>query len=62
MPRKRKVETVEPQATRNFVIPGCSVVIRADSEMTTEEFFTIALNLAGSNPGAKLDFWIELRK
>ena len=47
---------------RNFAIPGCSVVIHRedDAEMTTSELLAIVFQLAGSNPDAKVDFWIRV--
>ncbi|HEY9697026.1 MAG TPA: hypothetical protein V6D10_07170 [Trichocoleus sp.] len=47
---------------RNFPIPGCSVVIQRedDAEMTTSELLAIVFQLAGSNPDAKVDFWIKV--
>lgn len=56
---KIKVDLAPGQ--RNFAIPGCSVVIQSDDAIPVEELLAIAFQLAGSNPGAKVNFWIEVK-
>lgn len=55
---KIKVELAPGQ--RNFSIPGCSVVIQSDNAIAVEELLAIVFQLSGSNPGAKVNFWIEI--
>jgi hypothetical protein len=47
---------------RNFVIPGCSVVVADNKEegMPIEDFVGIVFAIAGANPGAKVHFHIEM--
>lgn len=49
-------------AQRNFVIPGCVTIVQSidESGMPVEQLLSIAFNLAGSNPGARVDFWIKV--
>lgn len=47
---------------RNFSIPGCIVTIcnSEDTGVPVEQLLAIVFNLASSNPGAKVDFWIKV--
>lgn len=51
-----------PPQQRNFVIPNCSVVIHCEEEqgIAVDELLSIVFGLAGSNPDAKVDFWIKV--
>lgn len=55
-------QTVQPQQQRNFAIPGCIVtIINEDTEgVPVEQLLSIVFNLASSNPGAKVDFWVKV--
>lgn len=57
-----KLEVNSLPQQRNFVIPNCSVVIHCEEEdgISTDELLSIVFGLAGSNPGAKVDFWIKV--
>lgn len=50
------------QSQRNFVIPGCSVVVHCENEdgMPVQDLLSIVFGLASSNPDAKVDFWIKV--
>ena len=43
------------------VLPGCSVFVRSDEKMSIEQFFAVVLQMANSNPGAIVDFQIDIK-
>jgi hypothetical protein len=47
---------------RNLAIPGCSVVVSTNREegISIEECLGIVFGIAGSNPGARVQFHIEV--
>lgn len=49
----------EVQATH--AIPGCSVFVRSDEDMTIEQFVAIVFQLASTNPGAMVDWSLEIK-
>ncbi len=54
-------QTQQQPAQRNFVIPGCAVVIHCeDGNKSIEDLLGIVFQMAGSNPGATVDFWIKV--
>jgi|GEM_PF-6451943 len=61
-PEASTVET-QVQTQRNFVIPGADVVIRCKDEcpIAIEDLLAIVFQVAASNPGCKVDFWLSIK-
>ncbi|MBD1996004.1 hypothetical protein H6G00_05155 [Leptolyngbya sp. FACHB-541] len=50
-----------PSSRPSFVIPGASVVIQAEEEpMAIEQVLSIVFQVASSNPGCKVGFWLKI--
>lgn len=63
MARRKQVGPVEPviQQRRDFVVPGCFTTIQSDEQpLAVEQLLGIVFSLAGSNPGASVEFWIKV--
>jgi hypothetical protein len=58
-----KTENSQSQPQRNFVIPGCSVIVQSDQEegIPVDRLLSIVFGLATANPNATVDFWIKVQ-
>lgn len=49
------------QPRRDFVIPGCEVVIQSNGEtLPIGDLLALAFSVSNSNPDAKIEFWLKI--
>lgn len=59
-PQQEQAVTL-PSPRPSFVIPGASVTIQAEEEpMTIDQVLSIVFQVASSNPGCKVGFWLKI--